>query len=200
MFSDPLRKLINPPLEAAAAQFVRWRLDASALTAIGFIAGLAAFVCIATHKPLVGLGFIVLNRVLGEVAWPLARMTGAATFVAYLETVLDFVFRASIPMAFALADPSRALAATFVTLSFVGSGTTLLAFEVFAIARGLPTEGQDARVPHENGGLIERTAIAASFAVACVMPTWFSVIAYILGIGCFVAAGMRVAVAIEKLR
>jgi len=82
---------------------------------------------------------------------------------------LDPVFLASLAFAFALADPARAPVAAFVLFGFV-----------VATAAG-PV------------GLIETLIASAAFVAACVVPDWFSPIAYALGIASFLLAGLRLA-------
>jgi hypothetical protein len=60
----------------------------------------------------------------------------------------------------------------------------------------------DAKLPGRLGdavgfgaGLIGKFEIFVAFALACVFPDWFSIVAYGLGMLCFVMTGFRVALA-----
>jgi hypothetical protein len=56
---------------------------------------------------------------------------------AFLDITLDFLFYASIPLAFALADPAaNALPAAVLLAAFIGTGSSFLAFAVLAERRG----------------------------------------------------------------
>jgi len=191
-----LRRIIDPPSAALASRISRWSVSATGLLVIGFGSGIGAVACIAAHKPLAGLGFIALKQVLAGVAEPLARMTGGSPLAAFLGVVFDFLIRGSISLAFALADPSRALAAAFLILSFVGTGISLLAAAVFDPSAGMREE----KSPLLPSGLIESATVYVAFALACVVPACFSAVAYGLGVACFVVAGTRVASTIERLK
>jgi hypothetical protein len=86
-----------------------------------------------------------------------------------LARALSLIAFAGIPFAFALADPARAVAACFLLFGFVA----------VAAVRRLE--------------VVEQFAAAIVLALACLMPSWFSLIAYGLGIVCFAVAGMRLA-------
>lgn len=175
-------------LQAFAAA-VRLPAGATLLRAVGIAAGLAAFLSIVTHRPLAGLAFIVLNRVMDGLAAARVSATGTSIRASYFWKAFDPVVRASLALAFALADPSRALAAAFLLTSFVAA--------VRPVPVSLDGDGQR-RWP--DAGWIEDTAIYAAFAFACIVPAWFSVIAYGVGMGCFVMAGLRMPSAIEPLK
>jgi phosphatidylglycerophosphate synthase len=67
-----------------------------------------------------------------------ARQTQTSDLGGFLDITLDFVFYASIPLGFALADPqANALAAAAVLAAFVGTASSFLAFAALAAKRGL---------------------------------------------------------------
>lgn len=200
MLDAPLRKIIDPPLAMAAVRLSRLPVSANALTAAALVTGGAAFWLIAAGRPLAGLAFIVVNRTLGGLDGPVARLKGASDLDAFLEIVFDFLFYASVPLAFAIADPSRSLAAAFLIFSLAGSGTTCLAFTLFAAKRGLSTETGGRKTFYFPGGLTEGTETVVAFAVACIFPDWFGTIAYVFGVLCFITMGTRVAAAVEAFR
>ena len=109
---------------------------------------------------------------------------------AFLETVFDIIVAAGIAFAFALADPTRALGGGVPDLRFVASGSSIARLVAKAGRRG--TESI-------RPGFIESTEAFLALALACACPSWFSVIAYVLGALCFASAGMRVAEAVVSL-
>ncbi len=199
MLDAPLRRIVDPGLSRLGRRLARLPLTANALTVASFVCGMAGVAAIALHRPLLGLAFIAGNRLLDGLDGPLARATVVTDFGAFLDIVLDFIFYASVPFAFALADPSRALAASFLILSFVGTGTSFLAFAVFAAKRGLSTEKRGAKSFYHLGGLTEGTETFIAFAIACIWPEAFSLVAYVFGTLCFVTTGGRIAFALETL-
>ena len=87
---------------------------------------------------------------------------------------------AGLAFAFALAEPDRALAAMFLMFGLVARTAA------------------DAIAPTDTG-LIGKIELFVAFAVACLFPRWFSIVAYAFGILCFVAAGSRVASAAQRI-
>ncbi len=168
MLDATLRNLTEMPRVAALA-----RLGGSGdriMAAASFAFGIGAAAAIATGFDPAGLALLVASRL-------------AATFRREPNATgrtLDYIAYASLPFAFALADPSRSLAALFVMLGLLAAGMTLPAAE----SRGV--FGALAR-------LTESAEIALAFALACLLPQLFSVVAYVLGTMCFVCAGARIA-------
>lgn len=190
MLDAPLRRLADPPLNLAAKRVAALGIGANAWTLAGFVLGLAAAASIASGRPLIGLAFLALNRLCDGLDGAVARQTKPTDLGGFLDIALDLIVFAGVPFAFALADPSRALAAIFLVFSFVASGSTVLAYGLVAARRGLPTE---------TVGLVENSETTIAFALACIFPASFSIVAYVLGMLCFVTAGMRVASAVSAL-
>jgi hypothetical protein len=155
-----LRRWFAVPLAHAAQRAAASGLSAVMLLAAGLVVGLAALPSIALGHSWLGLACIVLSRI--------PTLVGAAG-ARDLAARLSAIFYGSLPFAFALADPGRALAAAFALFGFV-------AF--------VSVERIDAR---------EEIVGTLAFAAACVFAGWFSLIAYALGIACFIVAGMRLA-------
>jgi hypothetical protein len=67
-----------------------------------------------------------------------ARLTQPTDAGGFLDIALDFVFYAAIPLAFAVANPAtNALPAAALLASFIGTGSSFLAFAALAEKRGL---------------------------------------------------------------
>lgn len=195
MLSAFLRKPADPALARAAGLLAARGVGADGLTMLGFAIGLAAIPVIAKHYYLAGLVLLFLNRLCDALDGAVARRTQATGRGAYLDRTLDLIVFAGLPFAFALADPARALAATFFVFAIAASGAAALIFAV-------PASRQDSRRDTALGylgRLMEDTELTLAFAVACIMPGWFSLIAYIGGALCFVAAGACIAAAVAGL-
>ena len=198
MLDAPLRRWIDPPLARAAVPLARYVRSADAVTIFGFALGLGAAMAIARHAYLIGLLLFALNRLCDGLDGALARATKVTDLGAFLDIALDFIVYAAIPFAFALADPTRALAACFLIFSFIGTCATFLAFAVFAAKRGLATDLRGQKSLYYLGGLSEGTETFLAFAIACLRPEWFSIVAYVFGALCFITAGTRVAAAVRS--
>jgi phosphatidylglycerophosphate synthase len=122
---------LAPLLQALARALVRAGVGADGITLAGFAIGVAAAVAIALQHPLWGLGLIAASRLCDGLDGAVARLTAPTDRGAFLDITLDFLFYASVPLAFALADPAaNALAAAALLAAFIGTGSSFLAFAV----------------------------------------------------------------------
>ncbi len=170
-----IKPLVNRLARLAASA----GLSANQLTVSGFTIGLIAAYLIAIGAYTEGAAAILTSRMLDAIDGAVARLTHATDAGGFLDVALDFVFYASIPLAFALADPARnALPAAVLLAAFMGTGTSFLAFAVLATKRGM----QSLDYPHKSfyflGGLTEATETLVCFLAMCVWPEWFIELAY----------------------
>ncbi|MGH7185704.1 MAG: CDP-alcohol phosphatidyltransferase family protein, partial [Pseudomonadota bacterium] len=157
-----------------------------------FVVGLGACAAIAVEAYGLGLVLILANRVLDGLDGALARRTGVTDFGGFIDTVADFLFYAGVPFAFAVADPDRALAAAFLILSFVGTGTSFLAFAAIAARRGMTTDRHGLKSIYYLGGLAEGTETILVFLLMAILPRWFEPLAYGFGALCWLTTAGRV--------
>ncbi len=171
--------LLRPALESGARCLHRRGIRADAVTWSGFAIGLAAAAAIALGGYALGLGLIVVSRVCDGLDGALARLTRPTDRGAFLDIGLDFLFYASIPLAFAIDDPAeRALPAATLLAAFIGTGSSFLAYAVFAERRGLSSTDFPGKGLYYLGGLTEATETFVCFALMCLVPSWFAVCAY----------------------
>jgi phosphatidylglycerophosphate synthase len=169
---------LRPGLEAGARKLVQGGVGADTVTWTGFAIGLAAAVCIARQAFIAGLALLLISRLLDGLDGAVARLTQPTDRGAFLDISLDFLFYASIPLAFAWADPERnALAAATLLAAFVGTGSTFLAFAVLAERRGLSSVAYPNKGLYYLGGLTEATETLLAFAAMCLWPRAFPIIA-----------------------
>lgn len=83
---------------------------------------------------------------------------------------------------------------------FVASETSCLAYAVFAARRGLSTDLRGQKSFYHIGGLTEGSETFAAFALACIFPQGFDIIAYTFGALCFITGGTRIAAAVANFR
>ncbi len=172
-------KLAGPWLDRMAAGLQRLGVGADGVSLCGFALGLCAAAAIALHRPLLGLALIVASRLADGLDGALARLTRPTDRGAFLDITLDFVFYASIPLAFALAQPAtNALPAALLLFSFIGTASSFLAFSVFAERRGLQRQAYPAKGMYYLGGLTEGTETLICFGLMCLWPQHFSTLAY----------------------
>jgi phosphatidylglycerophosphate synthase len=125
-----------------------------------------------------GLPLLLASRLLDGLDGAVARATRPTDRGAFLDITLDFVFYASIPLAFAVADPSaHALPAAVLLAAFMGTGASFLAFAVMAERRGLSSAAYPSKGLFYLGGLTEGTETLLCFVLMCLWPTLFPVLA-----------------------
>lgn len=187
------RRLVDPPLAVAGRRLAAAGVKADHLTWIGFGAGMAACLALALQFYLAALLLIAANRVLDGLDGPVARAgAGATDFGGYLDIVLDFLFYAAVPVAFAAGRPDAALVAALLVLSFVGTGASFLAFAILAAKRGL---ANGPRSFFYLGGLAEGTETALFLLAICVWPDRFAWIALLFMALCWATVAGRIVAA-----
>jgi phosphatidylglycerophosphate synthase len=196
MFDARLRRLIDAPLDRLAAGLARCGLGANAVTVGGFLLGAGACVALAFREDAVALALIALNRVADGLDGALARRLGPTDLGGYLDIVLDFLFYAGVPFGFAVGRPEFALPACFLVLSFVGTGTSFLAFAAVAAKRGLSTDARGKKAIYYLGGLTEGAETIAVFVLICLFPDHFAWFAWVFGGLCWVTTATRIAAAV----
>jgi hypothetical protein len=146
----PTPETLLAPLASRLPPHPAWLLPAMAGAGL-----LAAAGAIAFHHAWIGAGFLLAGLV--------AAGLGQAGLVLTLGVL-------ALPFGFALADPSRALAAMFAmfaltVLTVLGRGYVSLVSWLAAVA----------------------------FLLSCLFPEYFSLLAYVIGVTAFVAAGQGIA-------
>ena len=185
-------RLLAPVLDALAGVLARRGVAADAVTVAGFGLGLAAALAIALQAWLAGLALILVSRLCDGIDGALARRSQPTDRGAFLDITLDFLFYASIPLAFAVADPARnALAAAALLAAFIGTGSSFLAFAILAERRGLARSAYPGKGIFYLGGLTEATETLLAFAAMCLWPQAFPWIAGVFAALCALTTATR---------
>ena len=185
-------KLVRPATEAAAARLSARGVTADQATLAGFGFGMLAAIMIVMGLTTAAILPLLVNRALDGVDGALARMTHTTERGAFLDISLDFVFYASVPLAFAALVPQEnAFAAAVLLAAFVATGTSFLAFAVIAEKRGLKSAAYPSKSFYYLGGLTEGTETIACFLAMCLWPQHFAVIAIVYAALCAVTAITR---------
>jgi phosphatidylglycerophosphate synthase len=194
MLDRALLAIVRPPLQWGARRLAAMGVGADAVTWCGFALGVAGAAAIALGRPGVGLALILASRVADGLDGTLARLTQATDRGAFLDIALDFLFYASVPLAFAIADPpANALPAAVLLAAFIGTGSSFLAFAVLAERRGLKSTGYPAKGFFYLGGLTEGTETILCFVLMCLVPQHFAWWAYGFAALCALTIGTRLA-------
>ena len=196
MIDHRLRAVIDPPLATLVA---RLPMAANQVSVAGFTIGIVGAACIWAGFYGAAFVAIVVNRLADGLDGAVARRDGATDLGGYLDIVLDFIFYSAVPFAFALADSANAAWAAFLIFSFVGTGTSFLAFSALAARRGLTTELRGSKAIYYLGGLTEGFETIVALLLMCLFPAHFWLIAGIFGMMCWITTATRIAAARELL-
>jgi phosphatidylglycerophosphate synthase len=198
MLDAIIRKRIDPPLAMIARQAVKWQISAQTATVVGFVLGLAATALIVAHLYLPAALVLLASRFCDGLDGAIARQTRLTDLGGFLDIVLDFIVYAAVVFGFALADPTaNALAAAFLTTSFMAPAATFLAYAIFAAKHGITTDIRGSKSLYYLGGLTEGTETILCLMLMCLFPAWFSTIAVVYGVMCWITAGTRIAAAVN---
>jgi phosphatidylglycerophosphate synthase len=195
-----LRHIIDPALDNLASQLIKTGISANAITICGFLVGLAAIPFIALHFYHTALVLILFNRLMDGLDGAVAKQTKVTDLGAYLDIVLDFIFYSAVIFGFALAMPEKAIYASFLILSFIGTGSSFLAFAIFAEKRQITTDIRGKKSLYYLGGLTEGTETILLFILLCLYPAYFSTMALVFAMMCWMTTLSRICYAWIILR
>ena len=186
-------QLLSPRLESIARSLVQKGVKADHITIGGFFVGMAGAAAISLRYYFLGLLLILLNRLGDGLDGPLARMTGPTDRGAFLDITLDFIFYSAVIVGFALAEPANnALAATILIFSFIGTGSTFLAYAIMAERRSLTNLKLPQKGFYYLGGIAEGTETILFLILFCLFPSLFSLFAWIFALLCMLATTIRI--------
>ena len=187
-------KLIKPAVDTLAKKLAQAGVKADKITLVGFSVGIFAAILIAACAYSAGAAAILLSRLCDALDGAVARQTQASDAGGFLDISLDFLFYASIPLAFAIANPAaNALPAAALLAAFMGTGSCFLAYAALAAKRGMSSSVQ---YPHKSfyflGSLAEATETLAFFMAMCIWPEHFALLAYLFAALCCVTIATRI--------
>lgn len=192
MFDRSAAVLIQPVVNALAQRLVRIGVGANQLTVSGFLIGLLAAFLIANKYCLAGTIAIFFSRSFDALDGAVARLTRPTDSGGFLDITFDFLFYASIPLAFAWADPlQNALPAAVLLAAFMGTASSFLAFAILATKRGINSLTYPNKSFYFLGGLTEASETLACFAAMSVWPEYFPEMAYGFAALCLITIATR---------
>ena len=200
MFDSSLQFRLQPFVSAICVYLDRAGVTANQMTIIGFVFGIAAGGFIAAEFYSVGLVLFLLNRCCDGLDGGLARLQGPTDRGGYLDIVADFLIYSWIPFGFALSNPDFALAAGFLIFSFIGTGSSFLAYAIIEAKRQRAADpaGKSKKSTRTQksffylGGLTEGAETILTLSLACLFPGFFSVIAVVFGVMCWLTTFSRI--------
>lgn len=201
MLDRAIQRALRPALGRAGTALVRLGVGADAVTLAGFVTGMAAALAIGLRQFVAGLVLLLLSRLLDGLDGAVARASTPTDRGGFLDITLDFLFYAAIPLGFAFADPAvNALPAAVLLASFIGTGSSFLAFAALAEKRSLTDTALPGKSFYFLGGLTEATETIVAFATMCLWPQWFGPIAYGFAALCAITTLLRIGWGWQRLR
>ena len=194
MFDTRATALLRPAVDALALRLHRLGLRADQLTLAGFFIGIFAAYSVATNAYFTGVLAIIISRIFDALDGAVARQTCPTDAGGFLDISLDFLFYASIPLAFAWANPPQnALPAAVLLAAFMGTASSFLAFATLAAKRGLHSQAYPHKSLYFLGGLTEATETLACFIAMGLFPQLFPELAYGFAVLCAITIVTRIA-------
>lgn len=201
MLDAPARRLIDPPLNRIGKAIALRGVRADTVTLIGLGFGLLAAALIYLDLAMIALLPLLASRLADGLDGAVARATNQTDFGGYLDIAADFLFYGLVPLAFVLNDPTaNGAAGGFLLAAFYFNGTSFLGFAVMAEKRGLTTTRQGMKSLYFSNGLLEGTETILFFILLCLLPAYFSPLAWLFGALCFLSGGLRVFAARQLFR
>lgn len=200
MLDIPVRRLIDPALDYCGEALTRRGVTANQLTWGGFAVGMLSGPCIVQGWFTAAFVCISLNRLCDGLDGSVARVRGATDVGGFLDIALDMIFYSTVPFAFAVGSPDHQLASAFLIYSFMGTGSSFLAYAVISAKRGKVSDSAGRKSFFYSTGLIEGTETAAFLWFICLFPQHYTVSAWIFGTLCWLTTGIRIATACSVFR
>ena len=191
MIDAALQPLQQRFLQLPAQILTHLGIKADQITLFGFLLGLLVVPALAYQAYSLALLFLLLNRFADGLDGAVARLTEPTDRGAFLDISCDFFFYAIFPLGFALADPVNALPAAVLITSFVGTGSSFLAYAAIAAKRGDTAMDFPQKGLHYLGGLTEGFETIILFISMCLFPMFFPQLAYFFAVACAVTAVSR---------
>ena len=191
MIDAALQPLQQRFLQLPAQILTHLGIKADQITLFGFLLGLLVVPALAYQAYSLALLFLLLNRFADGLDGAVARLTEPTDRGAFLDISCDFFFYAIFPLGFALADPVNALPAAVLITSFVGTGSSFLAYAAIAAKCGDPAMDFPQKGLYYLGGLTEGFETIILFISMCLFPMFFPQLAYFFAVACAVTAVSR---------
>jgi len=194
-------KVIRWPLQTFSALPDKLGITANQITLAGFAIGMLALPSLILQEYLWALAFILLNRIFDGLDGAVARRQGISDCGGFLDITLDFLFYSMVPFGFVLANPeANAVAGAFLIFSFIGTGSSFLAFAIMASKRNIESPVYKQKSLYYIGGLTEGTETIGCFILFCLLPQHFATIAWIFGTLCWITTSTRIFAGYQTLK
>ena len=200
MLDQRINKVIHPIMNGLANHTPR-QISANTITLVGLSVGAIVVPLLWLKLYSAAIAVIIVNRFFDGLDGAVARKCGPTNLGGYLDITCDFIFYSVVIMGFALADPeNNSLAAAFLIFSFIGTGSSFLAFSLAAEKQGISSKAHGVKGFYYLGGLTEGTETILFFVIICIYPLNFPTLAVLFGSICWITVLGRFGSAFILLR
>ena len=200
MLDHRINKIIHPIMNGLANHIPR-QISANTITLTGFAVGVMVVPLLWFKLYSVAMTVILVNRFFDGIDGAVARKYGTTNLGGYLDITCDFIFYSVVILGFALTDPeNNGLAAAFLIFSFIGTGSSFLAFAAAAEKQGISSDAHGLKAFYFLGGLTECTETILFFVIICIYPEYFPLLAVVFGSICWITVLGRFGSAFTLLR
>ncbi len=200
MIDTALRSRVEKPLRMMARTLASLKIKPDHVTILGFVIGILVIPALAWQNYPLALLCIVMNRMCDGLDGALAREVGGSDFGGFFDIVADFTFYAAVVFGFSLAQPEHAIYANFLLFSFFMTGTSFLAFGIFAHKYESTDAWDKKRSFSYLSGLVEGAETIVALILMCLLPKAFPIIAMVFGVMCLVTGLTRIIQAYELFK
>ena len=184
---------IKKPLEFGANLLIQCNITANQITIIGFMIGILTVPALWFEHYILSLIFIIINRICDGLDGAIARQSKITEAGGFLDISLDFLFYALVPFGFILANSDQnAIAGALLIVSFVGTGSSFLAFASMAAKLGIENPTYQNKSLYYIAGITEGTETIALFIICCLWPQHFVIYALVFAALCFITTANRI--------
>ena len=193
-----VRRVLSPGLDAVGRRLADAGVPALALTAAGWLVGVAACLAVVAHAWPWALALWLLNRLLDGLDGPVARRHGPSDLGGFLDIVADFSIYSGFVVAVAIAEPGAGLACLALLMAYYLSGTAFLALSSLLERRGtdLATDGRSLRFV---GGVAEGTETVIVYVLLCLLPGHAPLIVWLFTAAVIMTAVQRIVLGVHVL-
>ena len=179
---DPILRPVKERVVYPVAKVIAPVLSPLALTSLGLAFGLAAAVSAAVDAMLVALVLWLVSRLFDGLDGVVARISDRQSDLGgYLDLLMDSVAYAAIPVAMALRGSATDVIASIALLSIfyvnIVSWTVLSSILEKRHARSEEARLTTVAMP---SGIIEGTETIVFFTLFLLIPSWYTVLAWIM--------------------
>ena len=193
MLDKALLKHLKPTLSTLAIIFIKAGISANTTSLIGFVFGIIAACLVGFGYFFWALIFFIFNRILDGLDGAIAREQHPTHFGAFLDIVLDFIIYSSVPIAFAVYDRSNSFVACFLIFSFIGTGTSFLAYGIiYEQIQKKYIKPKREKGFYFHGGLIEGSETICFIVLMLLFPSLFTIIGVLFGCLCWCTTVHRI--------